>query len=285
MPCYHFKINNQAARVEKDFSFTPVAKSVNYLQFTVTWENNYSWTVLSKYYAEFIYGKNRYRVDISDSKTNPEQTYSIPWEVIQTPGFSVCFYAENVRKEENSLIISKRITTNYISETILPTGQIEGEFANPLKGVTVIENLLISKEETDFIISNTKNILNGIEVGKLLAGGEVSVSYPDWRYSEHIPISGDTFIANEECWVDYSYYSNKDLIHHSYSKLEPNKAFHGQEGTAGVIQVTAPKNIYKKLIIQEGDSLQLDYHFDEPLTAAIQKVIDNSVGVLITGNY
>ena len=165
VPCYNFIINNQELQLHKDFSQPVIAKSINYLEFSVKWTDSNFWQELNYKYAEFLYNGRRYLVEVSDSFVTPQKKYYIPWEVIDVPGFSVSFFGTDTELslETLNLRVFKRITTNIVKENVYPSGKIDGEFKNPSSSKkdndadevanAVLELILpIQKEETDFII-------------------------------------------------------------------------------------------------------------------------------------
>lgn len=124
MPVLKFSIIGQDISAEP-FKEEIIANSVNYLEAEFSFEDASSdWAGLEKY-AEFNWDRKSYIADL-----NKSSRLYVPYQVIQTPGFSVSVFGRKKENSHNKTTVLKQITTNLLPVKVSPSGNLSGLFAD-----------------------------------------------------------------------------------------------------------------------------------------------------------
>lgn len=121
MPTIKLHIQNQELFIDKP-NQKIIANSKGYLKFIVDWIDNTDWEDLWRY-VEFTWNRQNYIVALPSFPTK----LNVPWQVIQSPGFSVSVFGTDIEITDTKVKIKKRITTNVKGIDVTPSGNLAGQ--------------------------------------------------------------------------------------------------------------------------------------------------------------
>jgi hypothetical protein len=198
VPTLKFHIKGQRLEVEP-IGETLVENSVNFLKASVTLDNlkdNKEWLGLTLIKVGFYHNGKNYPVEVKlSSLGDKSEEFFIPWEAIKTPGFVVSVVGTKYQKDNITLDVLRKITTNTIPVQLKQSGSLGGIVSSNFGS------------ETDFVLA--LQILEE-KVGK----AEDTVK----KLEEEFEALENLVKGSEKINVGVNLLQNSQLIHH-YSNL------------------------------------------------------------------